>query len=338
MTESEILHKLPTLEVPGTSKIVFRGFEGESDYPKMVEVIRGSAEADKNERVDTVEDVARYYSHLVNCDPYQDMLFAEIDGKAAGYTRVSWSVEESGTQVYRSMGFLLPEWRRRGVGGAFLVWAERRLAEIAASQSNDALRYYEAMAPDSELGTQALLEKHDYRPIRYFFTMVRPNLVVIPQAAMPMGLEVRPVEMAHLQTIVEASREAFRDHWGYSEEKEPTVEQLVDDRNFDPTLWRVAWDGDQVAGMVLGFIDHAENEAYQRKRGWTENISVRRPWRRRGLARALIVESLYAMKERGMREAALGVDAENPTGALRLYESVGFKPIKRLTAYRKPMN
>jgi ribosomal protein S18 acetylase RimI-like enzyme len=87
--------------------------------------------------------------------------------------------------------------------------------------------------------------------------------------------------------------------------------------------------------MVLSFIDEQQNAEYNRKRGWTENICVRRPWRKRGLARSLIVQSLWAIKERGMTEAALGVDTENPNGALRLYESVGFRPVKRWTTYRK---
>jgi ribosomal protein S18 acetylase RimI-like enzyme len=131
--------------------------------------------------------------------------------------------------------------------------------------------------------------------------------------------------------------EAFRDHWGFNEENEPTVEQWVENPNFDPSLWRVAWEGDQVAGMVLSYIDKRENQAYHRQRGWTEDICVRRPWRRRGLARALLVQSLYAVRERGMLEAALGVDTQNLSGALHLYESVGFRAIKRLTVYRKLM-
>ncbi len=89
--------------------------------------------------------------------------------------------------------------------------------------------------------------------------------------------------------------------------------------------------------MVLSYIDDRENLAYNRKRGWTEDISVRRPWRRRGLARALLVQSLHAVRQRGMQEAALGVDTQNQTGALNLYESVGFRAVKRWTTYRKPM-
>ncbi len=79
------------------------------------------------------------------------------------------------------------------------------------------------------------------------------------------------MQMDQLQAIRDASVEAFRDHWGFNQEEEPTVEQMVGDRNFDPSLWRVAWEGDQVAGMVLSFIDHKQNAEYNRLRGWTED-------------------------------------------------------------------
>lgn len=99
----------------------------------------------------------------------------------------------------------------------------------------------------------------------------------------------------------------------------------------------MAWEGDEVVGMVLNFIDTKENLAFGRKRGYTENIAVRRPWRRRGIARALIATSLRMLKERGMEEAALGVDTQNLSGALRLYESLGYQPVKQFITYRKGM-
>ena len=68
-------------EAPAIAGLVFRHFRGAEDYPKMVAVVSASAEADKIERVDSVEDVARTYSHLVNCDPYQDMIFAEMNNE-----------------------------------------------------------------------------------------------------------------------------------------------------------------------------------------------------------------------------------------------------------------
>ena len=71
----------------------------------------------------------------------------------------------------------------------------------------------------------------------------------------------------------------------------------------------------------------AANAAHNRLRGLVDNLGVRRPWRKRGLGRALLVASLRGLRERGQTEVALGVDAENLSGALRLYESVGFRPI-----------
>ena len=89
--------------------------------------------------------------------------------------------------------------------------------------------------------------------------------------------------------------------------------------------------------MVLNFVNHEENQEYDRKRGYTESICVRRPWRRRGLAKALIARSFKVIKDLGMTEAALGVDTENPNGALQLYKSMGFQVAKQHTTYRKPL-
>jgi ribosomal protein S18 acetylase RimI-like enzyme len=140
--------------------------------------------------------------------------------------------------------------------------------------------------------------------------------------------------------VWEAAREALRDDWGYTEDAwtEDQYEGWLRERTFMPDLWQVAWDGSQVAGMVLNFINKDENQEYGRRRGYTENICVRRPWRRRGLARALIARSFGLLKGLGMTEAALGVDAQNPSGALELYEGMGFRAVRRVTSYRKPLD
>lgn len=322
-------------DVPG---LQFRGFQGEADYSAMAAVINGCRDVDQIERVETAEKIANGYNHLVNCDPYRDMLFAEVDGQVVGYSRVYWRDELDGRRIYMHFGFLLPEWRHRGIGRAMLRYNQRLLKEIAADHPNDVDRCFQSFAADTEVEATSLLISEGFESVRHFFEMTRTDLDDIPDAPMPVGLEVRPVKEEHLQPIVDASNEAFRDHWGFSEDEGPTAEQLKDDPNYDPSLWRVAWDGDQVAGMVRSFIDRDENVEYNRKRGYTEDICVRRPWRKRGLARSLLVQSLYALKERGMTEAALGVDTENLSGALRLYKSVGFRPVKRFTVYQKDFN
>jgi ribosomal protein S18 acetylase RimI-like enzyme len=148
---------------------------------------------------------------------------------------------------------------------------------------------------------------------------------------------VRPVQLEHYRAIWEAECEAFRDHWGNEAVDESDFARWSDARRptFQPHLWQVAWDGDQVAGMIRNYIDHETNAHFNRQRGYTEDISVRRPWRRRGLARALLARSLRVLRDEGMSEAALGVDTANPSGALRLYEDMGFRTVRHSTDYRK---
>jgi len=107
---------------------------------------------------------------------------------------------------------------------------------------------------------------------------------------------------------------------------------------FNPSLWQIAWHKNEVIGTVLNFVDEQENMEYKRKRGHVEGISVKRRWRGRGIAKALIARSFKLLKNHGMTEAALGVDAENPSGALHLYQNMGFQIEKKTIFYRKPTN
>lgn len=327
-------------DAPAIAGLAFRHFRGAEDYPKMVAVILASADADKIERVDTVEDIANNYSRLVNCDPYQDMIFAEINNEVIGYARGFWRQQENGPRAYDLVGFLAPAWRRRGIGQAMLRWVEDRMRTVAEAFSTEETGVFEAFADAENAGLMAMLENNNYKPVRYFVQMVRENLENIPDFPMPEGLEVRPVLPEHYRAIWEADIEAFRDHWGYSKPAEEDYQSWLGNKTiFQPDLWQVAWDieTDQIAGQVRTFIHAAENDKYNRKRGYTEFISVRRPWRKRGLARALIVRSLHLQRERGMAESALGADSENLTGATRVYEDCGFRTTRRNALYQKPM-
>jgi mycothiol synthase len=332
------INLLESPDIPGMS---FRRFRGEEDYGNILKVISGSKEADGIERSDTLENIALYYSHLHNCDPYQDMIFAEVNGEVVGYGRVEWNMNSDGELLGFHLAFLLPAWRRRGIGRAILRHNEGRLREIVGQLREkgnlpEASRcFFEVSVQDSEVGKEALFLKEGYKPVRYEFDMVRPLSEEIHAAEMPAGLEVRPALPEHYRAIWDASQEAFRDHWNFIPAPEQEYQKWTLDPTFRPELWQVAWDGDQVAGMVLNFIHEDENAEYNRKRGYTEGISVRRPWRRRGLARALLTRSLIMFRDMGMEEAALGVDSQNLSGALRLYESVGFRPVKKWTNYRK---
>lgn len=332
------LQVIQVKNAPAIAGLTFRGFAGESDYPKMLAVIEGSKHVDQVERTDSLEDVQRNYSHLTNCDPYTDMLFAEMNGEVIGYQRVWWDKLNDGlTLTYSCVGFLLPEWRRKGIGTAMFQYAEDRMRQIAAAHTGPETKVFSMWANGTAEGWVALLESQGYTATRYFFEMTRDINEPLADAPLPAGLQVRPVTEADYRAVYEAHTEAFRDHWGFNEQSFEEFMRWSEEPDFNPNLWKVAWDGDQIAGQVLNFVNSAENIEYQRKRGYTEAISVRRPWRKRGLARSLVIQSIAMFKEMGMTETALGVDAENPSGALSLYQGLGYKEVRRNMIYRKPL-
>ena len=323
---------------PDVAGLTYRRFRGESDFPGMVAVRDACMPVDDMEWPVTVEDLERDFAHLVNCDPYQDMIFAQVDGEMVGYGQTSWYQETDGTRLYNHWGNVAPEWRRRGIGSAILTWLEDRQRAIAVTHPEDGPRFHQGDSDDRAHATIALLRRFDYAVVRRWYEMVRPLAEEISDAPLPDGLEVRPVTPDQYRQIWDADVEAFRDHWGFAEPKEEDYQRwLVDPVVMMPELWQIAWDGDQIAGQVRGFINHNENAGQGRLRGYCEFISVRRPWRRRGLATALIMRTLSILKEQGMTEASLGVDTENPSGALHLYESCGFRPARSGAVYRKPL-
>jgi mycothiol synthase len=326
-------------EAPPIPGLTFRSFQGEVDYPVMLALINSAKVADQEERSHTLEDIARNYSHLTNCDPYRDILIAEVNGAPACYSRLTWRTEQAGeSYIYSSLAFMAPEWRRKGIGRAILAHNQRRLREIASEHPRENAKFFQASCNHHEEGALALLQNDGYVVIRQFMDMVRPDLENIPDLPLPQGIEIRPARPEHFQKIWDACCEAFSDHWGFTSVQEEDYRNWQESPQFQPDLWQIAWDGDEVAGMILNFINHAENQEYGRKRGYTEDIAVRRPWRRRGLARALLARSLKMHRGLGMQQAALGVDSQSLSGANLLYESMGFRMVKIYNTLRKPMD
>ena len=327
------------LDSPAVPGLVFRHFRGPSDYPGIAAAGNASREIDGREWVQTTDDIAREFAHMVNSDPSRDMIIAEIDGEIAGYSRGEWWREDSGLYLYWFNLHAAPPYRGRGIRRAMLRWIEARLRQVAADHPADAPKQYTTDVAEKGHSLLALLESEGYRPARYFNKMVCSLEEALPNFPMPAGLEMRPVLPEHYRSIWEADNEAFRDHWGHTPSAETYYQEwLSDPVIFTPELWQIAWDVEtnEIAGQVRTFIDELYNDKYGRKRGYTEFISVRRPYRRRGLARALITESLRVLKARGMTESALTVDTESITGAVRLYEDCGFRPVSWTAYFRKP--
>jgi mycothiol synthase len=322
--------------LPQLDHVAFRHFRGAADYPDLARIITASAQGEGDDRVETAEAIASGYDHLERCDPARDLLVAEVDGTPVGYSRVFWDQEIDGPRVYKQVCFLDPEFGGRGIGSALLAWNEARLRDIAASHE-PAESFLEAWAADANEAATALVRAAGYEPVTYMAEMVRPSVEDLPDHPLPEGLEIRPVREEDIRTIWEADVEAFRDHWGSVEQTDEDYERFIAFSYHDPTMWKIAWDAEGVAGQVKSFINTAENEAHGRQRGWTESISTSRRWRRRGVAKALIVESIRELAARGMTEVALGVHTENPNGAYALYQSLGYEVVLTWTTYRKPL-
>lgn len=331
-TKEIIINNAPAIE-----GLNFRGFSGESDFPLMLNIIEKAKKADKDDRVTTLEDIQHDYAHLTNSDPEKDMIFAEINDDTIAYSRVEWWQEEDpNDRIYSHFVNILPKWRNQGIEESLIQWCEKRLKAVAQAHPQDSKRLFQTYSSEQKTAYNEILKTQSYEAARYFIEMSR-SLDDIPEAKLPDGIEVRPVRDEDTYKIWRASVEAFRDHWGFSEPKDEEFISYKESKYFQPDLWQVAWDGDEVVSSVMNFIEHDYNEKNKGKRGWTENISTRREWRRRGIARALIVRSMHMHKAKGMTEVALGVDTKNPNGALRLYQSLGYEKDKTHITYRKAM-
>lgn len=331
--------ELPTLEgAPAIPGLAFRRYRGADDHSEMLRVYRAAHAAEGREDVPTLEDFDLNYATLVNCDPARDVVLAEVGGRLVAYTRVFWTDQVDGSRTYENFGFVHPDWRRRGLGWALHQHNEARLREIAAGHAGIEVRWLASESAERNPGNRALLERSGYAPVRYFYEMVAPTLDGIMVPSLPDGLDVRPATRAQLRVIWDASVEAFRDHWGEAEPTEADWRRFEADPDYaERPFWMVAWDGEEVAGLVITTVPREENEAHGRARVYVDTVATRRQWRRRGLARALMARSLVAAREAGFTSASLGVDTENTTGALGLYESLGFAPERREIAYRKPL-
>ncbi len=333
MTEEIEIEKLP--HVQGLTLRRYRGLE---DIPQMAEVITQSREADGVDLVTTSPELGAQYTDHLDFDPIADVVIVEAEGRIIGLARVFREDRVGEKRVYRHSVELLKEWRGRGIREALFMHNERHIAEIVNSQGGGESSFLELWTNDSDNDWKSIVVKNHYEPVQHEIDMVR-CLDDIPQVPLPAGFEVRPVSPEQFGQIWEACRLANVDDWDYSEDRwdEEHFENFKKSREFQPELWQVAWRGGTLAGMILNYIVDEENIRFNLKRGHTEYVFVREQFRGRGLARSLLARSFAVLKQRGMEEATLGMEVENPHDPLRLYEGMGYKVVRHFTWYRKPV-
>jgi mycothiol synthase len=263
-------------------------------------------------------DVVRQWREL---DVYNDvwLLETEADDEVAAYAEL---LKRSDDHV-ASEGFVAPEHAGRGLGAALLGLIEQRAQELAPGGrlTNGILATNRAAV--------ALLEHSGYHSVRHFFRMAIELTEPPPEPQWPDGLTPRLFDREHAKAFQAASEDAFAEEWGHQPEPfDQWRRRRLDDPAATPDLWLAVWDGDDIAATLIC-------DARRYEMGWIASVGVRKPWRRRGLGLALIHYAFNDFWRRGERKVGLGVDAENRTGATRLYERAGMHVTFEAVVYEK---
>ena len=290
------------------------------------------------ERVNA-EQIGVSYANLTNCDTDTDVVVIEAGDESVAYARTSWEDLDDGGRDLIVFGPMRPAHIREPLFRAMLTAQETHMRPLADGLTKARFRAYAPHpGPDVPPTEEAAwLESVGYKPIRFYAALVRSDLENILDLALPDGVEMRAVSPDEIRPIFDADWEAFRGTWDFVEASEKDFRQFLDDPLRDETMWKIAWVGDTVVGQVKSFINVEENAEMGYLRGYTEYISTHVDWRNKGIAGALLAASLRELKARGMQEAALGVDTENPGGAFQLYTKLGFELRAYEAAYAKPL-
>ncbi len=258
------------------------------------------------------------------------------DGQIIGYAEVS---DLSPLHVRPgAFGRVHPAWRGQGIGSALLEWQDARALEAVPLAPQNARVAVQQWTEGIDAAGQDLILSHGYHEVRRSWRMEISLESEPDEPEWPEGVAVRPFSLERdFERLVRATREAFRDHWGHVENPfERDVEIMrhrMADPSFDPRVWFLAVDGEEIVGMALGRLQNAESPTL----GWVNTLGVRPAWRRRGIAHALLRHAFREFYRSGKRRVALGVDAASLTGATRVYERAGMRPVRTWVSYEKEL-
>ena len=263
------------------------------------------------------------------------LVFAN-DGQLAAYVEV-WANSKLPVHPF-VWACVHPDLYGKGLGMYITAWGEERCRQLIDILPADLRLAAHAVAISTNQPAHQLLKDMNWIYIRSFYTMRIDMVSAPPLPKWSNGIELRPYAPENLRAVYSAHRDAFRDHFGFVETPfESGLEQfkhnLENEPHHDPSLWFIAWDGNEIAGYCLCRpTSNSDHEA-----GYVNILGVRRAWRKHGLGLALLQHAFGEFYRRGQMHVELGVDAQSLTGALRLYEKVGMHIHKQGDMYEKEL-
>lgn len=237
-------------------------------------------------------------------------------------------------------GGVRPSHRRRGIGSELLRRQVERASEVAATLDPTIGTRIGLDAADHQHDLLALAGRAGFEPVRRFLEMARPTEPPLQPFPAPAGLEIVPWSEELDEAARSAHGDSFVDHWGSEpRSREEWRQWYTGHRSFRPDLSILAIEpeSNEVVAFVL-------NAAYPQDwstgpvEAWINSVGTRRSWRGKGVARWLLTDSLRRIAESDIafERSMLGVDADNPTGAVRLYRALGFDDVRVTLALARP--
>ncbi|MCU0488773.1 MAG: GNAT family N-acetyltransferase [Anaerolineales bacterium] len=296
---------------------------------------------DQRQWVDTLDERLRDFDDPETNPETDSLLALTPDSQVAGLAWVFSNPEADHDYSAYLWGEVHPAHRGRGLGSALLQWMEARGREILATRPRNVPHYLKHGCLDRLNDRIQLFESHGFTAARSFYQMRRDLSLPIPELPLPEGIRITGWQIEHASEARQVLNLAFRDHWGAAPVSEDAWQLFFGGHpDFRTDLSMMAWadlpDGkQQMVGISLVRVSETENQALNLKEGWVADLAVLREWRRLGIATALLCETMQGFKVAGLETAGLGVDTENLTGALRIYERLGFYPVSRRLTFMK---
>lgn len=273
----------------------------------------------------------RLFLEMPDVDPENDNFMVEHDGRIIAYGAAEFDDD-------MGQGFgecaVHPDYQNQGIGTRLLHITEERIAELMRTKAKpDVPLYTLRVAVPVDTYAIKLFCDEGYREIRTFYQMDIELDQPVYASPLPEGIVLRPFDAARDAHVVhQAHQEAFHDHWNHREAAfEEWSKMILNNPDGDHSLWLVAWEGDQIAGLAINRLYSSE----QPEKAWVSVLAVRRPWRKRGLGYALLKQSFALFQSRDFKSAALGVDSSSLTNAVALYERAGMHVHQQRLVFRK---
>jgi len=330
MTDTIELFDAP--DIPG---LRFRRFRGAFDLSALAEIHAAHTRYDDldplltNQRPPTVAEMAEIYRQRSDFNPDFQMLMAEVDEQVVGYAWIRSWAQADGTWVLYHNCQLLPDWRGVGIGTALVGWAEDVLGFAASHRPEGTPAHFRTDLYSTEPQAIARLEAAGYSLAQTTLELALYTLRGIQSPLLPDGFTLETPTARNARAVFFAMDAAFEEEWGYTAKTDDDFDTLMDSPATDLRLWRTLCYGDEIVGVITSEASPPV--------GLIQELSVGKTWRRRGFGRTLLLAGLLALREQGLTQARIYTDADDPFGARRLYESVGFQRVKDVLRYTRPL-